>query len=281
MKIYIDGKFFEKEEAKISVFDHGLLYGDGVFEGIRIYNGKIFKLEEHLERLNDSAGAILLSIPLTHSEMISAIHETVRLNAMADGYIRLIITRGKGDLGLNPLTCPESTVIIIVDHIHLYPEEHYQKGIRIITASTRRISSDALDPKVKSLNYLNNILAKMEAIQAGCLEAVMLNREGYVSECTGDNIFHVKKGVLYTPDSSSGALEGITRDTVLEAAEKIGLKTIISRVTRYDLYTSDECFLTGTAAEVIPVVEIDGRIIGEGVPGGWTANIREAFFNSI
>jgi branched-chain amino acid aminotransferase len=281
MKIYIDGEFFGKNDAKISVFDHGLLYGDGVFEGIRIYHGKIFRLVEHLERLWDSAKAILLDIPMSFEDMVAAVNQTVSINDMENGYIRLVVTRGKGDLGISPMTCPTATVIIIVDKISLYPEEYYNKGIKIITASSRRIPSDALDPKIKSLNYLNNVLAKLEAIHAGCLEAIMLNKQGYVAECTGDNIFYIKKGVLHTPDPACGALKGITRQAVLEAAEKIGLKAKISRVTGYDLYTADECFLSGTAAEIIPVTAIDGRAIGDGVPGEFTADIREAFFDMI
>ena len=281
MKIYINGEFFDKNDAKISVFDHGLLYGDGVFEGIRIYNDKVFKLEEHLERLWDSAKAILLNIPMSMGEMTAAVFATLSENPLKDGYIRLVVTRGKGDLGISPLTCPRATVIIIVDNITLYPEEFYKKGIGIITASSRRIPSDALDPKIKSLNYLNNVLAKLEAINAGCLEAIMLNEQGFVAECTGDNIFYIKKGVLFTPDASSGALRGITRQAVLEAAENIGLETEITRVTTYDLYTADECFLTGTAAEIIPVVKIDGRIIGDGVPGEFTTDIQEVFLRMI
>lgn len=281
MKIYIDGEFFEKNDAKISVFDHGLLYGDGVFEGIRIYSGKIFRIEEHLERLYDSAKAISLNISLSIDEMVSAVYETVSVNKLDDGYIRLVVTRGKGDLGISPMTCPKSTVIIIVDNISLYPAEYYQKGINIVTASSRRIPSDALDPKIKSLNYLNNVLAKLEAINAGCLEAIMLNEQGYVAECTGDNIFYIKRGVLHTPDAACGALKGITRQTVLEASETIGMKTEISHVTCYDLYTADECFLSGTAAEIIPVVNIDGRVIGDGVPGEFTADIQAAFLKMI
>jgi branched-chain amino acid aminotransferase len=281
MKIYIDGEYFDKDQARISVYDHGLLYGDGVFEGIRIYKGKVFRLEAHLERLWNSAKAIWLDIPMDASEMTQAVLETVAKSGLSDGYIRLIVTRGKGDLGLNPMTCVKPTVIIIVDQISLYPEETYRKGIRIITAATRRIPPDSLDPKIKSLNYLNNILAKLEALGAGCLEAILLNHEGYVAECTGDNIFHIKNGVLYTPDPSSGALQGITRQAVLEAAGTIGMKTEATRITPYDLYTADECFLTGTAAEIMPVVAIDGRAIGDGKPGEFTADIQEAFLKLI
>ena len=277
MQIYIDGNWFDKDEAKISVYDHGLLYGDGVFEGIRIYGGTIFRLKEHVRRLYDSAKAIMLTIPMTAEEMEALLIEAVEKNSKADGYIRLVITRGVGDLGINPATCPKASVIVIVDDIALYPAEHYEKGIKVITASTRRNSPDALDPRVKSLNYLNNVMAKMEARQAGCLEAILLNREGKVAECTGDNIFYVRDGVLITPSGDQGALKGITRDVVIEAAEGIGTETRAVPTTLYDLYTADECFLTGTAAEMIPVTTIDGRSIGGGKPGPETSKIREAF----
>jgi len=277
MQIYIDGNWFDKDEAKISVYDHGLLYGDGVFEGIRIYGGTIFRLKEHVRRLYDSAKAIMLTIPMTAEEMEALLVEAVEKNSKQEGYIRLVITRGVGDLGINPATCPKASVIVIVDDIALYPAEHYEKGIMVITASTRRNSPDALDPKIKSLNYLNNVMAKMEARQAGCLEAILLNREGKVAECTGDNIFYVRDGVLITPSGDQGALKGITRDVVIEAAEGIGMETRAVPTTLYDLYTADECFLTGTAAEMIPVTTIDGRSIGEGKPGPETSKIREAF----
>jgi len=277
MHIYIDGNWVGKEDAKISVFDHGLLYGDGVFEGIRIYNGTIFRLKEHVRRLYDSARAILLSIPMSEEEMAALLGEAVAKNKKTDGYIRLVITRGVGDLGINPATCPKASVIVIVDDISLYPQEHYTKGIKVITASTRRNSPDAVDPRIKSLNYLNNIMAKLEAQQAGCLEAILLNREGKVAECTGDNIFYIRDGVLLTPASDQGALKGITRDAVIEAAEGIGMETRATPSTLYDLYTADECFLTGTAAEMIPVTTIDGRTIGTGTPGPGTAKVREAF----
>lgn len=281
MKIYIDGEYYDKDEARISVYDHGLLYGDGVFEGIRIYKGKIFKLDEHLKRLYDSAGAILLTIPMGREDLARAVQTTVELNQKQDGYIRLIITRGKGNLGLNPFTCEKASVIIIVDDIQLYPQACYDEGIAIITASVRRIPPDCLDPKIKSLNYLNNIMAKIEAIQAGCLEALLLNREGYVAECTGDNIFYIKNQVLVTPASSNGALEGITRNTVLDAAGKIGLECCVKSVTAFDLYTADECFLTGTAAELIPVISIDGRTIGTGRPGALTQDLKTAFLARV
>ncbi|VFQ47020.1 branched-chain-amino-acid transaminase [Desulfoluna butyratoxydans] len=277
MQIYIDGNWVGKEDAKISVFDHGLLYGDGVFEGIRIYNGTIFRLKEHVRRLYDSARATLLTIPMSEEEMAELLLEAVAKNEKTDGYIRLVITRGVGDLGINPATCPEASVIVIVDDISLYPEEHYTRGIKVITASTRRNSPDAVDPRIKSLNYLNNIMAKLEAQQAGCLEAILLNREGKVAECTGDNIFYIRDGVLLTPASDQGALKGITRDAVIEAAEGIGMETRATPSTLYDLYTADECFLTGTAAEMIPVTTIDGRTIGTGTPGPDTARVREAF----
>jgi len=281
MKIYIDGDFYAKEDAKISVYDHGLLYGDGVFEGIRIYNGSIFRLKEHIKRLYLSAGAILLDIGMTPDEMATAVQQTVLANEKQDGYIRLVVTRGVGNLGLNPFTCKKASVIIIVDDIQLYPEEHYENGISIITSSVRRIPPDSLDPRIKSLNYLNNILAKTEAIQAGCLEALMLNQQGYVAECTGDNIFYIKDGTLYTPASSQGALQGITRAVVIEAAEKTGIVFQEAATTTYDIYTADECFLTGTAAEMIPVVTVDGRTIGSGTPGNLTQTLKQAFFKSI
>ncbi len=281
MKIYIDGDFYAKEDAKISVYDHGLLYGDGVFEGIRIYNDRIFRLKEHIKRLYLSAGAILLDIGITQDAMITAVQKTVEANKKKDGYIRLVVTRGVGNLGLNPFTCKKASIIIIVDDIQLYPEEHYEKGISIITSSVRRIPPDSLDPRIKSLNYLNNIMAKTEAIQAGCLEALMLNQQGYVAECTGDNIFYIKDRALFTPASSLGALQGITRDVVIEAAEKAGITFREAATTTYDLYTSDECFLTGTAAEMIPVVTIDGRTIGNGKPGEITLDLKKAFMKSI
>jgi len=273
MKIYINGDFFEKENAKISVFDHGLLYGDGIFEGIRIYNGKIFKLKEHLERLYKSAKAIMLTVPLSFKELEKAVQDTVHINKKENGYIRLVITRGNGTLGIDPTNCKNATVIIIVDDIQLYPKKHYQKGIKIITASVRRISPDSLDPRIKSLNYLNNIMAKMEAENAGCLEAVMLNKEGFVAECTGDNIFIVKNKCLLTPSGSKGALDGITKNTVMHVSKKIGLPAQESELTQYDLYTADECFLTGTGAEIIPVIQIDGRAIGNEKPGPITQKL--------
>jgi len=281
MKIYIDGKYFEKDEAKISVYDHGLLYGDGIFEGIRIYRGEVFKITEHLERLYMSARAILLEIPIPIDEMEKAVLKTVELNKKEDGYIRLVVTRGKGDLGVSPAKCPRASIIIIVDDIQLYPEEYYKKGISIITASSRRISPDSFDPRIKSLNYLNNIMAKIEASNAGCLEAVMLNRDGHVAECTGDNIFIVRRGELLTPSATDGALDGITKGTVIELAERNSIPVHEKSMAPYDLHTADECFLTGTGAEIIPVVKIDGRQTGSGKPGEVTERLREAFKKEI
>ncbi len=277
MKIYIDGKYYDRADAKISVFDHGLLYGDGVFEGIRIYNGRVFKLKDHIARLYMSAKAILLEIPMTKDEMENAVLYTVIKNKKKNGYIRLIVTRGEGQLGIDPASCKKATVIIIVSDIQLYPDEYYKNGIEIITASSRRIPSDCLDPRIKSLNYLNNIMAKLEARQAGCLEAVMLNKEGFVAECTGDNIFVVKGVELFTPAPYHGALDGISMRTVMEIAETLGIKTHETTLTRYDLYNANECFMTGTGAEIIPVIKIDGRIIGKGKPGEITGKLIDAF----
>jgi branched-chain amino acid aminotransferase len=277
MKIYIDGKFHDRGDARISVLDHGLLYGDGIFEGIRIYNGKVFKLKEHIDRLYHSSRAILLDIPMQRSEMEQAVLETVRVNAKDDGYIRLIVTRGEGALGLDPTQCARPTVIIIAGDIQLYPQEYYEKGIAVVTAATRRMPSDSLDPRIKSLNYLNNIMAKIEAKQAGCLEAVMLNHEGYVSECTADNIFVVSRGTLLTPAPNYGALDGITRATVIEISESCGIPMRETALTRYDLYTADECFMTGTGAEIMPVTKIDGRLVGDGRPGPTTKQLTDGF----
>ncbi|MDB6064474.1 MAG: branched chain amino acid aminotransferase apoenzyme [Pedosphaera sp.] len=267
MKIYIDGKYYDEKNAKVSVFDHGLLYGDGIFEGIRAYNGRVFRLKEHIDRLFYSAKAILLEIPLSHAEMMRAVVETCRRNKLRDAYIRLVVTRGVGTLGLNPNKCKNPSVIIIAGKIQLYPEEFYRKGLDIITVPTVRNLHSALNPAIKSLNYLNNILAKIEATNGGCEEAVMLNAEGYVAECTGDNIFIVKGTHLFTPPLSAGALYGITRQTVIEMAKESGLTVSEPDLTRYDLFNADECFLTGTGAELIAVVKIDGRVIGTGKPG--------------
>jgi branched-chain amino acid aminotransferase len=277
MKIYLDGQFYDKENAKISVFDHGLLYGDGVFEGIRFYNGRVFRLEEHIERLFCSAQAICLTIPLDRASMTEAVLETIRQNDLRDGYVRLVVTRGSGDLGLNPALCPKATVFIIASKITLYPEEMYRDGLTVATCATRRIPHGALSPMVKSLNYLNNVLAKIEAQQSGAGEGLMLNEQGYVAECTGDNIFIVKNGAILTPPISSGALAGITREVVFEMAEEAGIAISEPEMTRYDIYTADECFLTGTAAEIIAVVKLDTRVIGSGKPGPITARLTGSF----
>jgi branched-chain amino acid aminotransferase len=281
MLIYLNGKLVPKEEAKVSVFDHGFLYGDGVFEGIRIYNGKIFKLKEHIERLFYSAHSIDLKPPLTQEELIQATVETVRANNLRDGYIRIVISRGEGDLGLDPQKCPNPTVVIIADKIAIYPEEVYKKGMKIITVSTRRNSPQALNPNIKSLNYLNNILAKIEANRANVPEAIMLSIEGYVAEATGDNLFIVKNKNLITPPLHLGVLPGITRQTVIELAKERGIITQEKPFTLYDVYTADECFLTGTAAEIVPVVEVDGRKINGGVPGEITLLLMKDFHEYV
>jgi len=277
MLINLNGKLVNKEDAKISVFDHGLLYGDGVFEGIRIYGGNIFKLKEHIERLYDSAKFINLSIPLTKEKMIEEVVKTVAANNLKDGYIRLVVTRGEGDLGLDPKKCKIATYFIIADKIVLYPEEFYKNGLSITTVATRRNVNEALEPRVKSLNYLNNILAKIEANNAGSLEAIIINQQGYVSEATGDNIFIIKDNSLITPSLFCGVLNGITRATVIDIGKKLKMDVKETVMTRYDLYTADECFLTGTAAEVIPVIKIDGREINGGVPGKMTKMIMREF----
>jgi len=277
MKIYINGKYYSKEDATVSVFDHGLLYGDGVFEGIRIYSGVVFKLREHLIRLYESARAIMLDIGLTIDTMENDIRESVRLNEKINGYIRVVVTRGEGALGIDPSSCKKATVIIIVGDIQLYPQEYYTKGISLIISSYHRIPSACFDVRIKSLNYLNNILAKIEARQAGCFECILLNTDGHVAECTADNIFLVKNGKLLTPSVTDGALDGITRRTVLELAQKTGIETSETTLTRFDCYTADECFLTGTGAEIIPAVSIDNRVIGNGQPGTITLNILRSF----
>ena len=277
LKIYISGKLYSKEDAKISVYDHGLLYGDGVFEGMRSYDGKVFRHEEHLERLYASARAICLHIPMSVDEMKAAVEETITVNNLKDSYIRLVVTRGSGSLGLDPYQCRSPEVIIIADKITLYPEDFYEKGLEIITAGTIRNHPAALSPRVKSLNYLNNIMAKIEGIQAGCIEALMLNSKGEVSECTGDNIFIVRKGKLYTPPTSAGILEGITRDAVIELAREAGMEVYETALTRHDIFVADEMFLTGSAAEVIPVIKVDSRTIGEGVPGPVTKDLIARF----
>lgn len=277
MKVYIDGRYYDEKAAKVSVFDHGLLYGDGVFEGIRAYNGRVFKLNEHIERLFCSAKAILLTVPMSHSDLCRAVVETCRRNRVRDGYIRLLVTRGKGTLGLNPNKCKEPSVIIIAGKIQLYPEEYYERGLEIVTVSTVRNLHSALNPAIKSLNYLNNILAKIEANNAGCEEAIMLNAEGFVAECTGDNIFLVKNRHLLTPPLSAGALYGITRNTVMDLARTAGLEVSEPNLTRYDVFNADECFLTGTGAELVPVVKVDGRTIGDGKPGPVTRELVRAY----
>jgi len=273
MIIYIDGKFYGEDQAKVSVLDHGLLYGDGIFEGIRAYNGRVFRLKEHLDRLFCSAKAILLTMPMTHAELTKAVVQTCRRNKVRDGYIRLLVTRGVGTLGLNPYRCKRPTVVIIAGKIQLYPPELYERGMAVVTVPTVRNLHSALNPAIKSLNYLNNILAKIEAINSGCEEAVLLNAEGFVSECTGDNLFVVKEGQLMTPPLSAGALYGITRRVVMEIAEESGMKVSEPNLTRYDLFNADECFLTGTGAEIVPVVKIDGRVIGNGKPGPITKKL--------
>ena len=277
MKVFIDGQFCEEQDAKISVFDHGLLYGDGVFEGIRAYNGRVFKLKEHIDRLFYSAKAILLDMPMAHAEIMKATVETCRQNNLREGYIRLVVTRGVGTLGLNPNRCKRGSVIIIADKIQLYPKEMYENGMAIVTVPTVRNLHSALNPAIKSLNYLNNILAKIEANNAGVEEAIMLNAEGYVSECTGDNLFLVKGNDLLTPPLSAGALYGITRGTVMDLARESGLKVSEPNLTRYDVFNADECFLTGTGAEVVPVTKVDGRVIGTGKPGPITRKLVEKY----
>jgi branched-chain amino acid aminotransferase len=277
LKIYIDGVFYEQSEAKISVFDHGLLYGDGVFEGIRFYHDRVFRLDEHINRLWDSAKAIALEMPISRSELVAATLETIRQNDLHDGYIRLLVTRGAGSLGLSPDSCRRPSIVIIAATISLYPESLYQKGLTMVTCATRRTAPAALSPRVKSLNYLNNILAKIEAQQAGAAEGIMLNEQGYVAECTGDNLFVVKNSLLLTPPVNSGILEGVTRQVVLELARQNGFPIREQDLTRYDIFVADECFLTGTAAEVIPAVQLDRRTIGTGQPGPVTLKLMEDF----
>jgi branched-chain amino acid aminotransferase len=277
LKVYIDGKLYDKEDAKISVYDHGLLYGDGVFEGIRSYSGKVFRLQEHLDRLWNSAKAIWLEIPISKDQMATAIRDTLAANGIEDGYIRVVVTRGVGTLGLDPNRCSHPQVIIITDLISLYPNDYYRNGLEIITVSTARNHPAALNPRIKSLNYLNNILAKIEGLQAGCIEALMLNHKGEVAECTGDNIFVVRSGKIATPPNDAGILEGITRDAVIGLARQSGIDVAEVPLTRHDVYIADECFLTGTAAEVIPVVKVDSRKIGDGKPGPITRDLMEQF----
>jgi len=277
LEVYIDGKWCPKSGAKISVFDHGLLYGDGVFEGIRAYQGLVFKLKEHLTRLYESAHTITVKIPLDQKQMTQVIIDTLRRNRLQDAYIRVVVTRGVGDLGLDPEKCKRATVIVITDKIVLYPDRLYKKGLEIITVPTVRNLPEAVNPALKSLNYLNNILAKIEATNSGYIEALMLNHQGYVAECTGDNIFMVKSGTLITPPAYVGVLRGITRGTIIEIAYRKKIPVQETLLTRHDLFNADEVFLTGTAAEVIPVVKMDGRIVGKGTPGPLTRSLMKAF----
>ena len=277
LKIYLNGKMVDASQAKISVYDHGLLYGDGVFEGIRSYGGLVFKLREHIDRLYESAHTLMLKIPLTPEQMIRAVTSTLRVNRLKDAYVRLVVTRGPGDLGLDPRKCRQATVFIIADKIVLYPEQVYRDGMEIVTVPTPRNLPEALNPQIKSLNYLNNILAKIEATNAGVQEALMLSAHGYVAECTGDNIFIVREGVLLTPPPYAGILRGITRGCVMELARKARVPVREEMMTRHDLYNADECFLTGTAAEIAPIVKIDGRVIGAGRPGKVTLRLMRDF----
>ncbi|MBP7141539.1 MAG: branched-chain-amino-acid transaminase [Opitutaceae bacterium] len=281
MKIFLDGAWVDAAEAKISVFDHGLLYGDGVFEGIRLYGGNVFRLDQHLERLEYSAKAILLEMPWSRKELSEAVCETCRVNGLTDAYIRLVVTRGVGDLGLSPWLCRKPSIFIIADKIALYPAKYYAEGLEIVTVPTRRVNPAALSPAIKSLNYLNNILAKIEARQFGALEAIMLNDQGFVAECTGDNIFIVHKGRIITPAAQQGALKGITRDAVFDLARRLDIPVEEHDLTRYDVWNADEVFLTGTGAEVIPVVKLDGRQIGTGKPGPVFGRVLEAFRKAV
>ena len=277
MSIYIDGEYFAESDAKISVFDHGLLYGDGVFEGIRFYNGRVFRLEEHFERLWDSARSICLEIPISVQEMTEALLETIRKNDLKEGYIRLLVTRGVGNLGLNPAQCKRPSIIIIATTIALYPKEVCERGLTVVTCATRRTNPAALNPAVKSLNYLNNVMARIEANLAGADEALMLNESGHVAECTADNVFVIKHGHIFTPPIAAGALRGITRSVVFEIASELNLKITETDITRHDVFVADECFLTGTAAEMIPVSKADGRTIGDGKPGPITKKMIGRF----
>ncbi|HIE43850.1 MAG TPA: branched-chain-amino-acid transaminase [Candidatus Omnitrophica bacterium] len=276
-KIYLNGQFLSKEEAKISVYDHGFLYGDGIFEGLRTYNSRIFKLSEHIDRLYKSAKYISLNIPVTKDKLFNIVVKTASLNGYKNSYIRIVVTRGEGDLGLDPNKCKNPSLLVIVDKIELYPEQFYKEGLEVITIATQRNTLGALDPQVKSLNYLNNILAKIEAINAGFIEAIMLNRDGLVIECTGDNIFIVEDGVLKTPPPHIGSLNGITRRTIIDIAKELSIEVKEEVFSRYNLFNANECFLTGTAAEIVPVVTVDGRTIGTGKVGSITTQLREAF----
>jgi branched-chain amino acid aminotransferase len=279
--VYIDGEYVPQEEAKISVYDHGFLYGDGVFEGIRAYNGRVFRLDEHLERLFRSAKAIMLEIPLTHDAMRAAVLESLKRNGLRDGYVRLVVTRGRGDLGLDPRKCAGASIVIIADKIALYPREMYEKGLEVMTVTTRRNLPEAINPAVKSLNYLNNIVAKLEVIRAHLLEGIMLNHQGHVAEATGDNVFIYRQNRLVTPPLSVGILEGIRRDTVIDLAGEAGMTVVEEVFNQYDLYNAEECFLTGTAAEIVPVVKVDGRVIGTGKPGPITQDLTARFHELV
>jgi len=279
--VFMNDRLVPEAEARVSVFDHGLLYGDGVFEGLRSYSGRVFRLDEHLDRLYASARAICLEIPLAKEAVAQAVIDTLAANTLSDGYVRLVVTRGAGSLGLDPNRTKNPQVIVIADTLALYPREYYEKGLRIVTAATQRTQSAALSPRIKSLNYLNNIMAKLEGLQAGCVEALMLNHKGEVAECTGDNIFVVRGTKLLTPPPDAGILEGITRNAVMELAHAAGIDCREQTLVRHDLYTADECFLTGTAAEVIPVVEIDGRKIGPGAPGPVTKRLTADFHDLV
>ncbi len=277
MKVYINGKYYDENEAKVSVFDHGFMYGDGIFEGIRLYNKNVFKLQNHMDRLFRSAKAICLDLPWTKQEIMDAVCDACRTNNLTDAYIRLIISRGKGKLGLSPFTCSDPQLIIIADQIQLYAPELYENGLKAITVPTRRNSHAALPPMVKSLNYLNNILAKIEAQKLGYQECLLLNNEGYVAECSGDNVFIVFDGKLITPPVSCGSLGGMTREATIDCATKLGIEVVEKPLTRFDVWTADECFLTGTAAKLIPLVELDSRTIGNGKCGPVTKKLLQAF----
>lgn len=281
LKIWLDGQLVEKSDAKIGVYDHGLLYGDGVFEGIRVYSGRIFECKAHIDRLFNSALAVRLTIPYTASQIQDAMYQTVNASGLTDCYIRLVVTRGVGCLGLSPVKCVRASVIIIADTIELYPREMYEKGMAIITATVTRCPSNSIPARVKSLNYMNNILAKIEAIDAGVPEALMLNQEGNVAECSGDNIFIVRGGQVQTPTTSDGILEGITRGVILRLCGVLGIPCIEKTLQRYDVYTAQECFLTGTAAEVVPVTKIDGRVIGDGQVGAISLKLHSAFHKLV
>ncbi len=277
MKVYVNGRYYDKKNAKVSVFDHGLLYGDGVFEGIRAYSGTVFRCRDHIDRLFDSAHAILLKIPVSKDELEKIIYAILKRNKLSDAYIRVVVTRGTGDLGLDPDKCKEPSLIVITDRIVLYSDGMYKNGMDVVTVPTARVNVSAFDTKIKSLNYLNNILAKVEGKLAGVPEVIMLNSQGFVAECSGDNIFIVQDGDLLTPPEDAGILKGITREVVMELAEQAGIRVIEKNMTRYNLYTTDECFLTGTAAEVIPVVKVDGRVVGTGRPGPVTKKLFKKF----